>query len=60
MDKELLELIRSLAGDAQSVVLWYFALGAFNNLVSWVGGITCCYWFGRGVRGLGLALKHEL
>ena len=28
MDKEILELIRSLAGDAQSVVLWYLVVGS--------------------------------
>lgn len=57
MDKEILELIRSLAGNAQSVVLWYIVVGFLNNLVSWAGGVICCYYFGRGVRGLGLCIK---
>jgi hypothetical protein len=50
MDKEIIELLRSMAGSAETLVIWYMVLQFVNNLVSWIGGAVCLYWFGRGVR----------
>ena len=59
MEKELLELLKTVAGSTETLVIWYMVLHFVNNVVSWIGGVCCMYWMGRGIRGLGLIIQDE-
>ena len=49
MDKEIIELLKSLAGNAEILVIWYMVLQFASVVVSWVGAVCCLFWFGRGI-----------
>jgi hypothetical protein len=49
MDKEIIELLKSLAGNAETLVIWYMALDLAKTLISWSGAIAMAYMFGRGL-----------
>ncbi|MFM7008257.1 MAG: hypothetical protein ACKO0Z_02795 [Betaproteobacteria bacterium] len=49
MEKEIIELIKSLAGSAETAVIWYFALDLAKHVVGWCGSIGLAYVFFRGL-----------
>ena len=53
MDKEIIELLKSLAGNAETLVIWYMALDFAKTVIGWAGAIGMAYMAGRGLRGLG-------
>lgn len=57
MEKEIIALIKSLAGDAETLVIWYMVFDFVKHIIGWAGAIGCLYMFGRGVRGFGAWLK---
>ncbi|HOW46199.1 MAG TPA: hypothetical protein P5305_01285 [Rubrivivax sp.] len=59
MDKEIIELLKSLAGNAETLVIWYMALEFAGKIVSWVGAVACLYWCGRGVRYAAVAVRDS-
>jgi hypothetical protein len=60
MDKEIIDLLKSLAGSTETLVIWYMILHFVSNMINWIGGVACMYWLGRGARGLGFAIKKHL
>jgi hypothetical protein len=38
MDKEIIELLKSLAGNAETLVIWYMVLDLAKTLIGWAGG----------------------
>lgn len=59
-EKEIIELLKQIAGSTETLVIWYMVVHTLNNIIGWIGGVCCLYWFGRGARGLGLAIKDTL
>ena len=57
MEKEIIELLKTLAGSTETLVIWYMVLSLVKTIVEAAALIACCYWFGRGVRGAAIALK---
>lgn len=57
MDKELIELLKQVAGSTESLVIWYMVSQFVSNIISWIGGVCCMYWFGRGVGVIGRAMR---
>lgn len=49
MDKGIIELLKSLAGNAETLVIWYMALDLAKTVISWSGAIAMAYMFGRGI-----------
>ena len=43
MDKEIIELLKSLAGDATTLVIWYMALDLAKHIITWCG-LAACAW----------------
>lgn len=60
MDKEIIELLKTIVGNTETLVIWYMVLQFINNIVSWIGGAACLYWFGRGVRYAGVAVRDSI
>lgn len=58
MEKEILELLKTLAGSTETLIIWYMVMHTFNNVVGWIGGVCCMYWLGRGARGLAISLTE--
>jgi hypothetical protein len=59
MDKEIIELLKSLAGNAETLVIWYMALDFAKTAIDWCGAIVMAYMFGRGIRGLSAWLDRN-
>ena len=51
MDKEIIELLKSLAGNAETLVIWYMALDFAKTLIGWAGAMGMAYMLGLGIRG---------
>jgi hypothetical protein len=54
MDKEIIELLKSLAGNAETLVIWYMAIDFAKTIIGWAGALGLAYMLGRGIRGLGM------
>ena len=59
MDKEIIELLKSLAGNAEMLVIWYMALDFTKTVIGWCSMIGMAYMFGRGIRGLNAWLDRN-
>lgn len=51
MDKEIIELLKSLAGSTESLVIWYMAIDFAKTIIGWASAIAMFYMFGAGCRG---------
>ena len=60
MDKEIIELLKSLAGSAETLVIWYMALDFAKTLSGWAGAMGVAYMAGRGLRGLGVWVNDNV
>ncbi len=54
MDKEIIELLKSLAGNAETLVIWYMVIDFAKVVIGWAGAIGLAYMFGLGIRGFGV------
>jgi hypothetical protein len=54
MDKEIIELLKSLAGNAETLVIWYMAIDFAKTIIGWACAMVLAYVLGRGIRGLGM------
>jgi hypothetical protein len=54
MDKEIIELLKSLAGNAETLVIWYMAIDFAKTVIGWAGALGLAYMLGRGIRDLGM------
>ena len=52
MDKELIELLKQVSGSTETLVIWYLALDFLKDVVTGITFVSCCYFFGRGIRKL--------
>ncbi len=52
MDKEIIELLKTVAGSTETLVIWYFILNFISGIVNWIGFAFVGYWVGRGAKGL--------
>ncbi len=52
MDKEIIELIKTVAGSTENLIIWYLVIDFAKSVVGAVGFIGCFYMFGRGVRAV--------
>ena len=59
MDKEIIELLKTLAGSAETLVIWYMALDFAKTLIGWIGAAGLAYMAGRGFRGLALWINGD-
>lgn len=59
MDKEIIELLKSLAGSTETLVIWYMAVDFAKTIVGWAGALGMAYMLGRGIRGLRLWVERQ-
>lgn len=59
MDKEIIELLKSLAGSAETLVVWYMVFDFAKTIVGWTGAAALAYMLGRGFRGFLKALNSD-
>jgi hypothetical protein len=52
MDKEIIELIKGLAGNAETVVIWYMALDVAKVVIGWLGALGMAYVILRGIKAI--------
>jgi hypothetical protein len=58
MDKEIIELLKSLAGNAEALIVWYMVLDFVKTVIGWGSAIAMMYAFGFGVRGAWKAMNE--
>lgn len=52
MQKEIIALIKELAGSAETVLIWYFVLDTVNFIIGWIGACAVGYYAGKGFRAV--------
>jgi len=58
MDKEIIDLLKSLAGNSETLVIWYMAIDFAKTIIGWAGAIVLAYMLGRGIRGLDMWINE--
>jgi len=48
MDKEVIELLKSVAGSTETVVIWYLVTDLAKHIIGWAGAAAVAYFFGKG------------
>ena len=47
MDKEIIGLLKTLAGSAETLVIWYMVLDFAKHVISWAGAVACAWAIAR-------------
>ena len=50
MDKEIIELLKTLAGSTETLVIWYMIINFLIQIIHSITWVACFYMFVRGLR----------